>query len=37
MHDIKLIRKEPELFLNKISHRNINVDLKSLLNLDKKK
>ena len=36
MHNIKFIRKEPELFLKKISHRNINVDLKSLLNLDKK-
>jgi len=36
MHDIKLIRKESEFFLKKISHRNTNVDLKSILDLDKK-
>ena len=36
MHNIKYIRKEPELFLKKISCRNINIDLKSLLSLDKK-
>ena len=35
MHNIKFIRKEPNLFLKKIGHRNINVNLKSLLNLDK--
>ena len=36
MHNIKFIRKEPDLFLKKIGHRNINIDLKNLLNLDKK-
>ena len=36
MHNIKFIRKEPDLFLKKISHRNINIDLKSMLNLDKR-
>ena len=36
MHDIKLIRKDPESFLKKISQRNINVDVKNILNLDKK-
>ena len=36
MHDIKLIRKESDFFLKKISHRNTNVDLKSILDLDKK-
>ena len=35
MHNIKFIRKEPNLFLKKIGHRNININLKSLLNLDK--
>ena len=36
MHNIKFIRKEPDLFLKKLSHRNININLKSLLDLDKK-
>ena len=36
MHDIKLIRKESDFFLKKISHRNTNVDLKSIIDLDKK-
>ena len=36
MHNIKFIRNEPDLFLKKISHRNININLKNLLNLDKK-
>ena len=36
MHNIKLIRKEPDLFLKKLSHRNTNISLKSILNLDKK-
>ena len=36
MHDIKLIRKEPDLFLKKLSHRNANINLKDLLDLDKK-
>ena len=36
MHNIKLIRKEPNFFLKKLSHRNINISLESLLDLDKK-
>jgi len=36
MHDIKLIRKDPDLFLKKIECRNSKIDIKSLLNLDKK-
>ena len=36
MHDIKLIRKEPEIFFKKISERNININLKNLLSLDLK-
>ena len=36
MHDIKLIRKDPDFFLNKLSHRNANINLKSILDLDKK-
>tara|TARA_Y100000590_G_scaffold2697_1_gene3578 strand:- start:39 stop:1292 length:1254 start_codon:yes stop_codon:yes gene_type:complete len=36
MHDIKLIRKDPDLFLKKIVHRNIKVDIKNLLDLDTK-
>ena len=36
MHNIKFIRNEPDLFLKKLSHRNININLKNLLNLDKK-
>jgi len=36
MHNIKFIRKEPDLFLKKLSHRNQNINLKSLLDLDKK-
>ena len=36
MHNIKFIRKEPDLFLKKLTHRNVNVSLKSLLDLDKK-
>jgi len=36
MHDIKLIRKDPDLFLKKIKCRNSEVDIKSLLELDKK-
>ena len=34
MHNIKLIRKDPDSFIKKLSHRNINVDLKKLLKLD---
>ena len=36
MHNIKLIRKEPDFFLNKLGQRNTNVSLKSILDLDKK-
>jgi len=36
MHSIKLIRKEPGFFLKKLGHRNINIGLKSILDLDKK-
>ena len=36
MHDIKLIRKEPDIFLKKIAHRNININLKSIIDLDEK-
>jgi len=36
MHNIKFIRSEPDLFLKKLSHRNININLKNLLDLDKK-
>ena len=36
MHDIKLIRKDPDFFQKKISERNFKVDLKELINLDKK-
>ena len=37
MHNIKLIRKEPDFFLKKLGHRNTKVNIKSVLNLDKKK
>ena len=37
MHNIKLIRKEPDFFLKKLSHRNTKVNIKSILDLDKKK
>ena len=36
MHNFKLIRKDPDLFLKKLGHRNSKIDLKNLLNLDKK-
>ena len=36
MHSIKLIRKEPDFFLKKLGHRNTNLKLKSILDLDKK-
>ena len=35
MLDIKLIRKEPDLFIKKLSERNIKVNIKDLLSLDK--
>ena len=36
MHNIKLIRKEPDLFFKKLSQRETNVNLKTILDLDKK-
>ena len=36
MHNIKLIRKEPDLFLKKLNKRNTKLDLKKILDLDKK-
>ena len=36
MHSIKLIRKEPDFFFKKLGHRNINISLKGILDLDKK-
>ena len=36
MHDIKIIRSDPELFSKKISERNVVFDVKKLLDLDKK-
>jgi len=37
MHNIKLIRKEPDFFLKKLGHRNTKVKIKSILFLYKKK
>ena len=36
MHDIKIIRKNPDIFLKKLSERNAEIDIKVLLDLDKK-
>ena len=36
MHDIKLIRKQPEKFAKKLESRNTQTDLQIILNLDKK-
>jgi len=36
MHDIKIIRKNPDFFAKKLSERNVKIDLKNLLDLDKK-
>ena len=36
MHNIKLIRKKPDFFSEKLSHRNTNISLKNILNLDEK-
>ena len=36
MHDIKLIRDNPENFSKKLSYRNVKLDIKELLRLDKK-
>jgi len=35
MHDIKIIRKNPDIFKKKISERNTYIDIKKLLELDK--
>ena len=35
MHNIKSIRKDPELFTKKFSDRNVKIKLDDLLNLDK--
>ena len=34
MHNIKLIRKDKDFFLRKLSQRNIDISLETLLNLD---
>ena len=36
MHNIKLIRKEPDFFFKKLSHRNTDINIKNILDLDKK-
>ena len=36
MHDIKLIRKNPDYFKKKISERNNNIDINKIIELDKK-
>ena len=36
MHDIKLIRKNPDFFSKRLIERNSKIDLKLLLDLDKK-
>ena len=36
MHNLKLIRENPDIFRKKISNRNVDVNLDELLNLDKK-
>ena len=36
MHNLKLIRENPDIFKKKISDRNTNLDLNELLDLDKK-
>ena len=35
MHNIKLIRKDPNYYVKKFTDRNVNIDLKVLLDLDK--
>ena len=35
MHDIKIIRSNPDFFKKKISERNSDIDIKILLDLDK--
>ena len=36
MHDIKSIRKNPDFYIKKFVERNTNIDIKKLLDLDKK-
>ena len=36
MHNLKLIRENPDIFRKKISNRNVNINFDELLNLDKK-
>ena len=36
MHNIKSIRKNPNLYIKKLKHRNSDIDLKNILDLDKK-
>ena len=36
MHNIKLIRKDPDYFLKKLSERNVKIDINHLIDLDKK-
>ena len=36
MHDIKVIRKNPDAFFKKISERNSKIDIKKIIELDKK-
>jgi len=35
MHDLKIIRSNPDFFKKKITERNANIDVKKLLDLDK--
>ena len=35
MHDIKIIRKNPDLFKKKILERNTDIDIKKFIDLDK--
>ena len=37
MHNIKIIRKDPEFFIKKIGQRNTDSNSKKILDLDKKK
>ena len=36
MHDIKTIRDNPDLFAKKITERNSKIDIKKIIDLDKK-
>ncbi len=37
MHNLKLIRKDPDLFSKKLEERNANINIKNVLDLDEKK